>query len=133
MNSFREDHLLIHKFEDSRKLMIHFSVPVNNIIYTRNDDLNVIFKLYKDKYDNLDSIIENLFDATRPIVDYGEHEQCTGKRVSYKTAVYKFVELSCPTGICKEVRNTNCIIYQLSVYYPEDEDFVQVHIYAKRR
>ena len=58
---------------------------------------------YKDKYDNLDSIIENLFDATRPIVDYGEHEQCTGKKGLYKTTAYKFVELSCPTGICKEV------------------------------
>lgn len=131
MNGFREDHLLVHNAEDPYKLWIHFSTPVNNIIYNPNDDLSVIFKLYKDNYDNLDSIIDNLFDATKPTVDYGEREQLD-KKVSYKTAIYKHVELSCPTGVCEEIHSTNCIIYQLNVSYPEDEDFVQVHIHAKR-
>lgn len=120
MNSFREDHLSIHKLEDQYKWMIHFSKHIDNTIDVRNHDINVIFKLYKDKYDNLDSIIENLFDATRPAVDYD-------KKISYIP-----VELSYPSDVCKEVCSTNCIIYQLNTYYPENEDFVQVHIYAKR-
>ena len=131
MNCFREDHLLVRKFEDPYKLCIHFSTPVDNIICTQNDDLSVIFKLYKENYDNLDQIIESLFDATRPTIESGEREQLDEK-VSYKTVMYKRVELSCPTGVCKEIHSTNCIIYQLNVSYPEGEDFIQVHIHAKR-
>ena len=44
------------------------------------------------------------------------------------------VELSCFTGVGKEGCGTNnLIIHKLSVSYPpEGEDFVHVHLYAKR-
>lgn len=119
MNStIREDHLLVRKFEDQNKWMIHFSTPISDIIEF-NDEVNIIFKLYKENYrDNLDSIIESLYDTTRPAV-YN------------KTAFPKTVELSCQTGTDTACRSVDCIVHKLNVSYSEDGNFIQVHIYAK--
>lgn len=137
MDSFREDHLLMRKFEDPYKLMIHFSAPIDDIIKFK-DEVDLYFRLYRENYDNLDLIIESLFDAAKPIIDSGEqrqldeHYRFTDKKFSYKTVTPKMVELSCFTGVGKEGCGTSCIIHQLSVSYPEGEDFVHVHICAKR-
>ena len=72
MNSpIRQDHLLIRKFEDSHKRMIHFSTPIRDIAELK-DEFNISFKLYRENYDNLDSIIKILFDAAKPTVDTSE-------------------------------------------------------------
>lgn len=137
MDSFREDNLLTRTFEDPDRLMIHFSTPIDDIIRFK-DEVNVCFRLYRENYDNLDSIIESLFDAAKPTIDCGEqrqldeHYRFTDKKLSYKTVTPKMIELSCPTGVGKEGCGTSCIIHQLGVSYPEGEDFVHVHIYAKR-
>lgn len=142
MDSFREDYLLVRKFEDPYKLMIHFSTPIDDII-EHKDEVDLYFRLYRENYDNLDSIIESLFDAAKPTIESGvqrqldEHYRFTDKKFSYKTVTPKFVELSCFIGIGKEGCSTNnLIIHKLSVSYPEGEaegeDFVHVHLYAKR-
>lgn len=138
MDSFREDYLLMRKFEDPYKLMIHFNTPIDDIIELK-DEVDIFFRLYRENYDNLDSIIESLFDAAKPTIDCGEQKQLdehyrfTDKKFSYKTVTPKMVELSCFTGVGKEGRSTHdLIIHKLSVSYPEGEDFVHVHIYAKR-
>jgi len=136
-SSIREDHLMIRKFEDPYKLMIHFSIPIDDIVELK-DEVDLYFRLYRENYDNLDSIIESLFDAAKPTIDSGEqrqldeHYRFTDKKFSYKTVTPKMVELSCFTGVDKEGRSLDCVIHQLSVSYPEGEDFVHVHIYAKR-
>ena len=135
--SIREDHLLIRKFEDSHKIMIHFSTPISDIVESK-DEVNISFKLYRENYDNLDSITEILFDAAKPTVDTSEqgqideHYRFTDSKFSCKTVTPKMVELSCKTGVCKECRSLECVIQQLSVSYPEGEDFVHVHIHSKR-
>ena len=138
MDSFREDHLMIRKFEDPYKLMIHFSMPIDDIVESK-DEANILFRLYRENYSNLDSIIESLYDAAKPTIDSGvqrqldEHYRFTDKKFSYKTVTPKMVELSCPTGVGKEGCGIgDCIIHKLSVSYPEGEDFVHVYIYAKR-
>lgn len=136
-SSIREDHLMIRKFEDPYKLMIHFSTPIDDIVELK-DEVDLYFRLYRENYDNLDSIIESLFDAAKLTIDSGEqrqldeHYRFTDKKFSYKTVTPKMVELSCFTGVDKEGRSLDCVIHQLSVSYPEGEDFVHVHIYAKR-
>ena len=136
-SSIREDHLLIRKFEDSHKTMIHFSTPISDIVELK-DEVNISFKLYRENYDNLDSIIKILFDAAKPTVDTSEqlqideHYRSNEKKFSCKTVTPKMVELSCKTGVGKECRSLECVIQQLSVSYPEGEDFVNVCIYAKR-
>lgn len=135
--SIREDHLLIRKFEDSHKLMIHFSTPISDIVELK-DEVNISFKLYRENYDNLDSIIKILFDAAKPNLDTSEqlqideHYRSTEKKFLCKTVTPKMVELSCKTGVDKECRSLECVIQQLSVSYPEGEDFVHVYIYAKQ-
>lgn len=141
MDSFREDNLLMRTFEDPYKLMIHFSTPIDDIIKFK-DEVDLYFRLYRENYDNLDSIIESLFDAAKPTIDCGEqrqldeHYRFTDKKFSYKTVTPKMIELSCPTGIGKEGCSTNnLIIHKLSVSYPDpegEEDFAHVHLYAKR-
>ena len=138
MDSFREDYLMIRKFEDPFKLMIHFNTPIDDII-KHKDEVDLLFRLYRENYDNLDSIIESLYDAAKPTIDSGEqrqldeHYRFTDKKLSYKTVTPKMVELSCSTGVGKEGCGTNnLVIHNLSVSYPEGEDFVHVHIYAKR-
>lgn len=136
-SSIREDHLLVRKFEDHHKLMIHFSTPISDIVELK-DEVNISFKLYRENYDNLDSIIKILFDAAKPTVDTSEqlqideHYRSTEKKFSCKTVTPKMVELSCKTGVGKECRSLECVIQQLSVSYPECEDFVHVYIYAKQ-
>ena len=136
-SSIREDHLMIRKFEDPYKLMIYFSTPIDDIVELK-DEVGILFRLYRENYDNLDSIIESLFDATKPTIDCGEQKQLdehyrfTDKKFSYKTVTPKLVELSCPTCTGKEGCGTNRIMHKLSVSYPEGEDFVLVHICAKR-
>lgn len=136
-SSIREDHLIIRKFEDPYKLMIHFSTPINDIVEFK-DEVNILFRLYRENYDNIDSIIESLFDVAKPTIDCGEqrqldeHYRFTDKKFSYKTVTPKVIEFSCPTGVGKEGRSTSGIIHQLSVSYPEGEDFVHICIYAKR-
>lgn len=135
--SIREDHLLIRKFEDPDKLMIQFSTPINDIVESK-DEVDISFKLYRENYDNLDSIIKILFDAAKPTVDTSEqgqideHYRFTDKEFSYKIVTPKIVELSCKTDVGKECISIEGIIQQLSVSYPECEDFVHVHIYFKR-
>lgn len=137
MYSFREDYLLVRKFEDPYKLMIHFSTPIDDII-EHKDEVDLFFRLYRENYSNLDSIIESLFEAAKPTIDSGEqrqldeHYRFTDKKFSYKTVTPKMVELSCFTGVDKEGRSLDCVIHKLSVSYPEGEDFVHVHLYAKR-
>lgn len=137
MDSFREDYLLVRKFEDPYKLMIHFSTPIDDII-DHKDEVDLFFRLYRENYSNLDSIIESLFEAAKPTIDSGvqrqldEHYRFTDKKFSYKTVTPKMVELSCFIGVGKEGRSLDCVIHKLSVSYPEGEDFVHVHIYAKR-
>ena len=136
-SSIREDHLLIRNFEDSNKPMIHFSTPISDIVELK-DEVNISFKLYRENYDNLDSIIKILFDASKPTVDTSEqgqideHYRFTDEKFSYKAVTPKMVGLSCKTGVGKECRSLECVIQQLSVSYPEGEDFVNVCIYAKR-
>ena len=137
MDSFREDYLLMRKFEDPCKLMIHFSTPIDDII-EHKDEVDLYFRLYRENYSNLDSIIKSLYDAANPTIESGvqrqldEHYRFTDKKLSYKSVTPKMVELSCFIGIGKEGRSLDCVIHQLSVSYPEGEDFVHVHLYAKR-
>ena len=51
--------------------MIHFSTPIRDIAELK-DEFNISFKLYRENYDNLDSIIKILFDAAKPTVDTSE-------------------------------------------------------------
>lgn len=97
--------------------MIHFSTPIDDIIRFK-DEVDVYFRLYRENYDNLDSIIESLFDAAKPTIDCGEqrqldeHYRFTDKKLSYKTVTPKMIELSCPTGVGKEgyYTSTRCIL-----------------------
>lgn len=71
MDSFREDYLVMLKSEDPYKLIIHFSTPIDDIVELK-DEMNILFRLYRENYNNFDSIIENLFDVAKPAIDCGE-------------------------------------------------------------
>jgi hypothetical protein len=132
-SAIREDHLLVCKSENSYKFKIHFSKSINDITKFK-EDLNLLFRLYRNSYNNFDSIIENLFNATKPSIDDEQKQldKSANKKISYKTVIPKIVEFSCSTNISMEDRSVNCIIHQLEVSYPKGKDFVLVHIYAKR-